>query len=346
MIRTWNRAPAGLGHLNALPSLPLLPRSLVSPVLLIGAPRSGTTWASRVLGLTYGASLVHEPDNERRDPFALSAKRKLGLFPALQPGDVVPTKYEQLWQRVLEDNRPRAAWRWMAAKCLLNQADCEELRRALDGDDSAWTPRLQRVVDLVEPCRGASAGGRRVVKSVHAVLAAEWLASRFRPTVVAIMRNPLNVAASYLGLGWQPDRLDHHIPNIRRVAPWAPPYPPDASMLVRLGWQIGLFTAVLERGAAAHPDWVLVRHETLCRAPEAAFSSLAERLDLRMTRDAVRFLQRSDRPGSGMATRREAAGERERWRQRLTASQIAELESVLVQFPDAWPYDPEAGAVA
>jgi hypothetical protein len=45
-----------------------------------------------------------------------------------------------------------------------------------------------------------------VVKSVHGTLALPWLAEKFSPQIVIVLRHPFNVAASYVELGWQLER--------------------------------------------------------------------------------------------------------------------------------------------
>jgi hypothetical protein len=59
---------------------------LESPVLVVGVPRSGTTWTARVLGAALGTRLVMEPDNEKISAPAILPKRRLGRFPVLASG--------------------------------------------------------------------------------------------------------------------------------------------------------------------------------------------------------------------------------------------------------------------
>src|SRR5581483_1257337 len=77
-------------------------RSQPGRILVIGPPRSGTTWVEQVLGRAAGARVVHEPDNETCSPFALRAKATLGRFPVLAAGDRAPLAYFELWSRAFE----------------------------------------------------------------------------------------------------------------------------------------------------------------------------------------------------------------------------------------------------
>ena len=56
-------------------------------VLVIGIQRAGTTWVAAALAATKQSMLVDEPDDERRWPQAMYAKRHLGRYPVIAPGD-------------------------------------------------------------------------------------------------------------------------------------------------------------------------------------------------------------------------------------------------------------------
>src|SRR5215216_3657697 len=77
-------------------------------VLVIGLPRSGTTWIASTLAQTGNAALVSEPDNHYNVPFALRAKRRLpgGFHPALSPADEAPL-FEALWREAFGENGTR-----------------------------------------------------------------------------------------------------------------------------------------------------------------------------------------------------------------------------------------------
>src|SRR5262249_25000117 len=75
------------------------------PILVAGAPRTGTTWVARALGSSPDATLINEPDNEWPNPFALRAKLPLGQYPVLGPGDEAPKAYDLLWRKAFEGFR-------------------------------------------------------------------------------------------------------------------------------------------------------------------------------------------------------------------------------------------------
>jgi hypothetical protein len=289
-----------------------------------------------ILGVTARAHVIHEPDNETCDPFALRAKRTLGRFPILAPADVAPPEYADLWHRALTGRSHRPSARWLIARAVLGTAD-EELGAVFDQRASRVPPRMRVVSALASPPTAPPQPGPVLVKSVHASLAAEWLVLRWAPQVIIVLRHPLNIIASHVALGWHDAGLATHplLPQLLSRTPGVPPLADDASALSRLAWQIGLFIAVLQAAAGRHPEWLVIRHEELCQNPPAGFQAVCEALDRPWTEEAAAQLSASNRPGEGLATRRVAAEQPQRWRRQLHGDQLEEVVSVLSAFPPA-----------
>ena len=308
-------------------------------ILVIGPPRSGTTWVEQVLGRAAGARVVHEPDNETCSPFALRAKTSLGRFPVLGPGDAAPLAYFDLWSRAFEGVGRVATARWLTAKALLRTAEAD-LDAAFDQRQHRLSPRLRLISALASspPAPLAERPGDPpvLVKSVHASLAAEWVVSRWRPKVVVVLRHPLNVVGSHVALGWGPSGLDSHPRLHRGLAglPGVPAVEPHATPLQRLAWQIGVFIGALETAVQRNPGWLVVSHEDLCGDPAAGFKSLCAALGVAWTEEAAGFLAASDRPGKGLETRRVAAEQPSNWTRQLSPAQVDEVIGVLSAFPN------------
>jgi hypothetical protein len=304
------------------------------PVLLVGSPRSGSTWVGEVLGHASDVRFVSEPDNETQHPFAVRAKAGLGRWPVLDAGDRAPEDYETLWDLALAGMTQRRSPAWAAGKILLKGAGREELRVAF-GPDGGFSPRLRSVRALARKPKRPSPAGTVLVKSVHAPLALEWIAARWRPRVLLVRRHPLNIIASWNGLGWGGLRIDlHPLVRERYVEPLGiRPLDEGCSQLEVATWQIGMFTVALEAAATRHPEWQVVSHEELCADPEGGFSQLCTMLDLSWNEAARRFLAASNRPGTGTTTLRVAAEQPDRWRSRLDAQQVRAVRTVLDGFP-------------
>lgn len=314
------------------------------PILIAGFPRSGTTWVARVLTKAGHNHYVHEPDNERLDPFALRAKRPLGRFPVLEakePGN----ELHRLWEGVFTGGEAarslpaRAAWR------LLNGADRDALTGALDSPANPLPAKLRLATRLAVPLQPGSHGRRIVAKTVHAVLCLDWIEAHWDVATIVVTRHPLNVLASWLDLDLA-DR-DRDLDRSERVRArytdrWGvavPTGPPGG--LERASWQLGVFLGALEGSGGRRRT--VVSHEDVCRDPVPRFRSLSERVGMGWTDLATEFVERSNVPGAGFDTLRLAAAQIDRWRRTLDAEDVERARRVLEQFPiSGWPNDGSA----
>ncbi|MBV8463423.1 MAG: hypothetical protein JO368_09020, partial [Acidimicrobiales bacterium] len=158
--------------------------------MIAGLPRSGTTWTQEVMVRATGVVKVGEPDNEDKHPASIYAKRKLGRYPVLAPGED-DRDYRHLWEWILggarEDQRDR-----LALAILKSGSD----QRIHDGrhDPRAWL--AGRVARGHQPAE--TPPGRVVTKSIHLQLALEWVAANFDVDMLVLFRHPANVLASWI----------------------------------------------------------------------------------------------------------------------------------------------------
>jgi hypothetical protein len=283
--------------------------------------------------------MIYEPDNEWPNPFALKAKLPLGRFPILEEGDVAPPAYERLWQRALAGRWQGKLRASVARRFDQGERTMLQLWRAMcDPWDPRLSFRLRVLTTLARPPSTHLRGNVVLVKSVHAPLALEWIAARFRPRIVAVLRHPLNVIAGWTDLGWGGCALEQN-PRVRERfgRRWGlPELGSGSSPLQRVAWEVGLITTALHAGVERHPDWVVASHESLCMDPEGGFRRLYEQLDFTWSKLVERFLVKSNRPGAGYDVLRVAADQPESWRRRLTPDQVATSWSVLSGFEAPW----------
>jgi hypothetical protein len=307
-------------------------RGTTRPLVLAGAPRSGTTWTMRVLEEDPSLYPLMEPDNESRSAPAIWGKRRSGRFPVRQPGDR-DADLRWLWSWIL-DGAPESGRLKMSAP-VLRAVRPGGRRRFYQG---RWSPLMQLAGALgtrpAHPRLPALGQHRLLVKTVHLPLAVEWLASEFDVDVLVLLRHPANVLASWISLDLNDQfaRLDEQPAIGRRIHEGAIP-PPGTDPLERLVWQIGVLMLGLEEAAAAHPDWVVRTHEELCVEPMVKFRRLYTELGLTWTEGAERYLDNNDRPGEGFPTQRVASDQPDAWKTRLTPPQVESVRRVLSRFP-------------
>ena len=152
--------------------------------------------------------------------------------------------------------------------------------------------------------------GPVVLKSVHCLLALDWLAEHMQPSVLIVMRNPLNVLASLRDLDMRDQdrdlsgdsRVRERVMEPRGIAP----PPPTADALERAAWQLGLFMTVLTDAAERHV-WPVVWHEDVCVDLRVSFERLGKEMGVGWSHAGDEFVRSSDRPGRGFSLRREAS---------------------------------------
>jgi hypothetical protein len=315
-------------------------------LLLVGAPRFGTTWTAPALAMTLGTSYLHEPDNPNRDPLAFRSRRGAGQWPILEPGEAAPA-YERLWDHAFNPTRPPTATpraqlrrvRVETARRLLHTKDRDARNRALSPGGGRVTLRLRMADALATPRDLEGSGGCLLIKSVHSPLAVDWLADRYDFDVAVMLRQPLNVIAGWMARGWgrrppEAFNLETH-PRIRElyVDRYGVPLPESgASELQLTAWRVGLLTFALQAAARRHPRWRVIVHERLCEDPPERFRELCAELGLVWVEAVDRYLNEHDEPGSGWKTSRVASTLPGRWRSELSPEQVREIRDVLSGF--------------
>ena len=304
----------------------------MAAVLIIGVPRSGTTWIGRALGAADGAVYVNEPDGDH-DPFAFRARLGHPIAPVLAPGDDAPD-LERLWAGAFAGGRPARTMRDRIARRIYAATPVPERWEVWLG--ATPSTRLRLVSMLAVPRVAAPDAAAVVVKSVRAELSAEWIVARFAPRVLVVERNPLNVLASWIDLDYVRDPREAAAYAQGAGERWGiDPLSRAAPQLEQQTFTYGVLASALRESAARHPDWIVVSHDELCLDAAGGFADLAPRLGLTWGEDAARFVVDSDTAGAGYRTERRTAEQPGRWRERLTSDQIATIRETLARFPGA-----------
>lgn len=313
------------------------------PLLVVGIPRSGTTWIAKVIARGTGASYLEEPDNHFRFAFAFRAKAALGLrgHPLLVPGDSpeAARDYELLWRAALAPEGPSSSLRTVGGRVadrIVAKAGAERVTRVLA--DGRLGLDLEFGRRLAEPRRLEHGGRSILVKSVYAALAVEWIAQRHDVSVVVAERHPLNIVSSWQELGWlgadgqEPfQALDPNVVDSLTARFGVEP-PTEGSSVGAVAWLVGALGRALGEAAKRNPSWHRVVHEDICRSPKEGFQSLAEALALPWSAEGGRAIDDWNRPGHGYETHRVAVDLPRAWESRLSPEDIEEATGVLERF--------------
>jgi hypothetical protein len=321
--------------------------------LILGTPRSGTTWVYEVLAKAPGVTPVLEPDNEKVSFLGRWYKSHLPRFPTLQPGEEDST-YLALWNQAMYS--PLGSW--LATNRFLRTLEglvingeklvLKKEQQALQQLNANQPVTVLRSVEgaFHEPVK-RNATQRRVVKSVHGVFAAEWIAHKTRPDFTLIVqRMPHGILASMkkLAMGdavrW--GSLRRHLTaeelallqeqGIRLGEPL------NSQQLMAAGaLQLAKMYAWFDELLRRHREWISVKHETLCEDPVERYRALFEKIELPWSAKIEAGIRERDRPGDGFAAVRKASDQIGKWKKSLSTAEIQLIDEIfLKQGLDHW----------
>jgi len=314
--------------------------------LIVGVPRSGTTWIGHTFARTAGAAYLHEPDNAGVCVYASAAKRRLGSYPYLRDGDEAPA-YARCWDAAFTGARPPSRWRAAMTRRVERSVPPPVRREARRPERRRLPVRLRLLLALSVPPASPGSPGVRIVKSVHAGLSLGWIAARWNPRVLLVRRHPLDVVASWIEVEDGVEKFllndDEFLTDRSRYEIAArlgvPDRPRGRDAVARAAWLIGLLMSELEDTTRSLSDAVVVDHEVLCRDPVGELRWAARRCGLVWTREAEAFVVDSQRPGRGYDLTRVAETIPGAWRQRLGPSDLRTARGELERFPVTVRYD-------
>lgn len=304
-------------------------------VLVIGVPRSGTTWLCEVLRLGREHEVVFEPDNEKTSWLGWRLKRHLPRFPTLAPGDT-DQRFGLLWDYAFRGPHARALTsRGATSPLRLFPQRAERALERKENEAAAGGPH--RLVEGQPLLDSLMFGGRRktaprIVKSVHIPFCAEWVVRESAPAkVVVIFRHPYGVIASMRRMAmhdsFRGGSLLRHLTQSERglvrecLGQNGRPtdLKPIALMVLKMYQH-------LEDAAARHSDWTVIEFENLCAAPVESFHSLFERIGISWRDDIEAGIESMNRSGTGFSAHRVASQQIHGWKRELSSEEIDVLD--------------------
>jgi hypothetical protein len=236
------------------------------PILVTGAPRSGTTFVGKMLALPRHVAYVDEPFN------SLTGMKGVDTwFPYMTGAE---PEHEKLVKEVIEG---QASFKPSALR-----EDTSNPLRKLARDMFVSRENLEHRLDAYNPLKQ-----RYLIKDPLAAFSSEYLHKQFDIHTVMVMRHPASMIASYKRLGWrfnlkelkdQTELMDDHLHEVlAKVDPAKVSHVEEGAYL----WLA--VNSVLEKYAKDNKDMLLVRHEDISRDPLVEFLRLYEKYDLPFT---------------------------------------------------------------
>jgi len=238
------------------------------PVLVTGGNRSGTSWLGEMLCLSRELVYIWEPFN----------------FEHERP-DILPSHpLKRHYQRVLPEQQGPMG-RFMLW-CVLH--DVIRFNGRGPGPAELVRKDLKVARIFAELALGRKAP---LFKDPIALMSAEWVAERFDARVLMAVRHPAAYVNSVRRLDWrtpvedftEQPRLLESLPAdlsealLKRAS--ERPLPEHFDLVdAALCWRV--FYTVVNQYRSRHPDWIVVRHEDMCRDYMEGFRRLYDILGL------------------------------------------------------------------
>ena len=310
------------------------------PILIVGTPRSGTTWIASILSRAPKTIYIHEPDNERTSYLGYLNKRHCHRMPYLNENHS-NLQYCQLFDQAFHKPFPSANTQINKVAFKFSGLNPRKVEKQIQGkiDDIRYTGRVNQPYSyrasynmfkkLLYPDVKFFNHKRRIIKSVHSGFAIQFLKKHFDFRLVLVFRHPANVIASYIRMkSEEGNRHVFHQPDLMNdlLQRYAHRLKELDSPLSLMGFQVALFYYYWESIILKSEEALVLEHEDLCVQTEDKFGKIYESLDLEWNDKVVSYIQRHNKEGEGYEINRLAKKELNKWKNKLTSVQIGEIQ--------------------
>jgi hypothetical protein len=289
----------------------------LTPILVTGTHRSGTTWVGKMLAADGGTAYISEPLNVLHRP---------GVF---------HTRVKYWYQYVCKDNEEE----FLPAFYELLELDYhlwDEIRSLRSRRDVL---RMGR--DFLIFYYGLMRGHRLLLKDPFAVFSSPWFAKQLNFKVVIAVRHPAAFASSLKRLNWpfdfqdllaQPLLMRDHLEPFREEMQFI--RQDDIIGQAALLWKM-IYRSV-RMAHQSNPDFLVVRHEDLSRDPVPGYRALYQALGMEFTPRVEKTIlnsSSSDNPRE-LSSRKvhgiklDSRANMDNWKKRLTAQEIERVRKI------------------
>jgi hypothetical protein len=304
--------------------------SELTPILVTGTHRSGTTWVGKMLAEDALTAYISEPLNVLHRP---------GVF---------RVKVDQWYPYICEDNGNE----YLPAFQDLLEFDYyfwDEIRSLRSRKDFL---RMGR--DFLIFYNGLMRGQRALLKDPFAVFSAPWFAKHLMCKVVITVRHPAAFASSLKRLNWLfdfQDLLDQPLLMRDHLEPYREEMQSiqseDVIGQAALLWKMIYHSVHASR--ELNPDFIIVRHEDLSRDPISGYRDLYRLLDLEFTpRVEKTILSSSSSENPAELSYKKVHGFKldsraniDIWKKRLSAEEIGRIRKITEEISALYYSDAE-----
>ncbi len=303
-----------------------------APILVTGAPRSGTTFLGKMLALPRHVLYVDEPFN-----IETGIEGVHHIFPNPFERHNGTSTIDTLYSELVEDLLRGTARFKPSALRPATQNPLHQLARDLLVSRENVTYKLQTRNPFKK---------QLLIKDPMAFTLSEYLHKEFNMQTVVLMRHPLSTIASYKRLNWHYD--------VREMLEWIAPLSQHVAEVVERfdvaalndveRWSFfwlsvyGTLTHYIDR----NPGMLSITHEDLSLAPYDVLKSLYEKLNLKFTpaiqRQITSYTSADNpiEPTNNLVhvLHRNSAKNIDRWKHILTTDEVETIHTITGAFTE------------
>lgn len=238
----------------------------VSPILVTGSHRSGSTWVGRMLALAENTAYIHEPFNPNVRMPIISKPFKY-WFTCMN--ESLESDYLPIFHDIMSYSYPLSC-------------NMPKVRTTRDVG--------QLIRDQILFLKYRMSKDRPIIKDPIALLSSEWLAKTFDMQVLVMLRHPAAFCSSLKLARWkfdfnqflnQPTLMDGYLHPFREdIHEFSHA---DKSVVEQAILLWNCFHHVINLYKQQHHSWIFVRHEDISRYPIQEFESIYNALNLKFS---------------------------------------------------------------
>lgn len=286
----------------------------LTPILVTGTHRSGTTWVGKMLAADAMTAYISEPLNVLHRPGVFRAKVKYWYPYICEENE---REYIPAFEELLEFDYHL----WDEIRSIRSRRDVLRMGR-----------------DFLIFYNGLMRGQRLLLKDPFAVFSIPWFAKRLNCNVVITVRHPAAFASSLKRLNWPFDFQDL-LAQPLLMRDYLEPYreqmqsvkQDDVIGQAALLWRLIYGTVHALQGS--NPDFIIVRHEDLARDAISGYRALYKALGLEFTSRVEKTILSSSSSENPRelsrkkvhAIKLDSRASVDNWKKRLTSEEIARV---------------------
>lgn len=314
------------------------------PILIIGPPRSGTTWIAKALTTSQNTQYIHEPDNEKTNITAYYLKKNLPRFPYLSK-NANNENFKKIFElafngKIIQSNSKTNEVLKKTLGITYNKIEQRIIANQHITSEKDLTLTEKLFVNIFN-LKLFINEKRKIIKSVHSVLSLPFLYSNFSIEPLIVVRHPAAIINSYLKLKLNDaNRLFFKQGDFMRdhLLPYRSKIEKIKSEFGLMGLQIGILYYFLSEIIFEY-KFIYVKHENLIIDPIEKFKEIFSKLSLDWSQNTIKFIKEHNAEGfSDYSISRSLKYLKDVWKNSLSSDQINEIRDAFEILPNCFGY--------